>query len=305
MNETPTAKGKLTSLNIFARAGRQALFRAHCFWCTARRKVTHRTQRPRDLGGEMLHALPISNKTVWIYWDKGWENMPPLAKLSFDSWRRKNPGWTIRFLDLPEALELTDIDPAIVAKDMLPAHLADLIRLELLTQFGGVWADATTFCVSPLDDWLFKAMPFGFFAFTVTEQNTVANWFIAAEKGNLIVKAWRDMAYSYWSCAQKATAYFMYYDLFSLAMIMNKPAGRMWKYSTRIERTQPNILRYEFLNRGMETRFSDFVHRDMIPLHKFSFRETIPEEFAGTPLAHVLEVTSADEMRKRADAVVR
>ncbi|MGM0857555.1 MAG: capsular polysaccharide synthesis protein [Pseudomonadota bacterium] len=31
---------------------------------------------------------------------------------------------------------------------------ADLLRLYLLSRYGGAWVDATTFCVKPLEEWL-------------------------------------------------------------------------------------------------------------------------------------------------------
>lgn len=33
---------------------------------------------------------------------------------------------------------------------------ADILRMELLNQNGGVWVDATLFCIKPLDSWINK-----------------------------------------------------------------------------------------------------------------------------------------------------
>jgi hypothetical protein len=253
----------------------------------------------------MLLTSPMTSRTVWIYWDQGWDAMPPLARLSYDSWRKLNPGWDVRLLEQDSALALTGIPAEIVRKRMKPSQLADLIRLELLTRRGGVWVDATTFCQVPLDRWLPAAMPFGFFAFTVTEQRTVATWFLAAAQDNPIIRAWRDVAYAFWSCANSPTTYLMFYDFFSLALVRYPKAGRMWRYSSKLERTQENILRYEYLNRNLTSAFAAALENGFIPLHKFSFREAIPDSFAGTPLALVLACDTREALERRAAEVVR
>jgi hypothetical protein len=35
---------------------------------------------------------------------------------------------------------------------------SDIIRLHLLAQHGGVWADATVLCLQPLDHWLYDML---------------------------------------------------------------------------------------------------------------------------------------------------
>lgn len=300
---SPAPGGTIKRRDPASRLALRCFFQLHYVWCAVRRKLTHRTQRPRSLGREMLLAEPMASRTIWIYWDSGWDAMPPLARLSYDSWRKANPGWDVRLLDQESALALTGIPPEVAAKRMKPSQLADLIRLELLTRLGGVWVDATTFCQVPLDRWLAAAMPFGFFAFTVTEQRTVATWFLASSRDNPIMRAWRDVAYSFWSCASSPTTYLMFYDFFSLAMVRYPAAGRMWRYSSKLERTQENILRYEYLNKELTPAFALALERGLIPLHKFSFRESIPESFAGTPLALILGRDTRADMETAAGMV--
>ena len=71
----------------------------------------------------------------------------------------------------------------------LPGRLqADLARLDLLARHGGVWADATCFCVRPLDDWLLPCLPSGFFAFDRPgPDRLLSTWFLAAQPGNALV----------------------------------------------------------------------------------------------------------------------
>ena len=78
-------------------------------------------------------------------------------------------------------------------------HQANLVRLALLLKYGGVWADATTFCINPLDEWIDDYSKSGFFVFSKPgPDRMIANWFIASEKGNpLIAKLYKRYG-SFW-----------------------------------------------------------------------------------------------------------
>ena len=77
--------------------------------------------------------------------------------------------------------------------------LSDLVRLELLHRYGGVWGDATTVCAKPLDGWLNQYARHGFFAFDRPgPDRMISTWFLAAHKGSYIVERWRDAAARYW-----------------------------------------------------------------------------------------------------------
>lgn len=279
--------GTVAPPNPVLRLARLGFFHFHRIWCALKRKGSDRIVQPKRGCRELLEVQPLLNRTIWMYWDKGWDTAPALCKLALDSWRMRNPTWDVRFLDRDRALSLTNLPEAIVAKNLRPAHLADMIRLELLAQYGGVWADMTTFCEVPLDEWLQQAMPFGFFAFAVSEQGTCANWFLAATPGNPILMAWRNMVYTYWSCADRPTTYLMFYDLFALAMTCDRRAGRMWRFTSKLERLQENILRHVAFDPSALDGFSSCISRRSIPMHKFSFNVTIPDTFTDTPFSLV------------------
>ena len=70
-----------------------------------------------------------------------------------------------------------------------PQVYANGVRLSLLDTHGGVWADATTWCRTPLSEWV-TPMPAEFFAFSLSgPDRMMANWFLASEAGTHVVKA--------------------------------------------------------------------------------------------------------------------
>lgn len=60
----------------------------------------------------------------------------------------------------------------------------------LLFKFGGIWVDATTFCLKPLTNWI-DIEDSGFFCFRQpvgTIDRQFVSWFLAAKKGSSIVR---------------------------------------------------------------------------------------------------------------------
>ena len=133
-------------------------------------------------------------KKLFMYWHQGWNNAPDIVKRCVATWQERNPTWEINLLDaatIPEILRLP-----IAAKILnlpLPA-LSDVIRICLLKKYGGVWADATLWCVRPLDDWIDSVCaPSGFFAYDKpAPDRPISSWFLAADKECRIVDLWHS-----------------------------------------------------------------------------------------------------------------
>lgn len=140
-------------------------------------------------------------KTIWFLWFQGLENAPYVVRKCHESWIARNPGWRVVSLDeesLPTVASL-DYRSGNLAR-LSPQHRADLLRLDLLAHHGGVWADATCFCVQPLDDWLAPNLNSGFFAFSRPgPDRLISNWFLAAEPDNVLVRRLFQQMGRYWT----------------------------------------------------------------------------------------------------------
>lgn len=90
--------------------------------------------------------------------------------------------------------------PAHKWRQLTLAHQSDVIRTQLLVRYGGVWADPTVYFSQPLDHWLPERMDAGVFLFhRPGRDRAVANWFIAAEPQNLLLKRQYDRLCKYWA----------------------------------------------------------------------------------------------------------
>ena len=96
------------------------------------------------------------NKTIFLLWLQGWENAPYLQKEVAKSWEIQNPTWKVEYVTLSNLKQyVTDIDYIYdKTKQFIPQTISDIIRISLLYNHGGVWADATMLCMQPLDGWV-------------------------------------------------------------------------------------------------------------------------------------------------------
>ena len=136
-------------------------------------------------------AIP---KIIWIYWHSGFNNAPDVVKLAVQSWVKMNKDHDVRLIDdknivdhlgfeFNTAFQLSSV------RCLLPTK-ADILRLHLLSRFGGIWVDATTFCLKPLDSWIDKAsLTCRLFNFKQKDNITrpIEAWFIAAPQSSPII----------------------------------------------------------------------------------------------------------------------
>ncbi len=145
---------------------------------------------------------PPLPRIVWALWFQGEENAPEIVRCCLASWRRLNPGWQVVVLDRSTLARYADVGLPQATFESLGVQMqANLVRLALLLRHGGVWADATTLCVRPLDEVIHELVaPSGFFAFTnASRERLLSNWFLAALPQHPIVAGLRTRLIGYFS----------------------------------------------------------------------------------------------------------
>lgn len=140
-------------------------------------------------------------RIIWTYWDSGFHDAPDVVKFSLHSWITLNPGWTVRALDDSTVEQWVNPEERLAHYKNLPIQKqANLLRKQLLATYGGVWVDATTACLRPLDEWLDLHPADGFAMWRNTDEDRViCNWFIAAEQGNRFLTEWLNSYVDFFS----------------------------------------------------------------------------------------------------------
>lgn len=92
--------------------------------------------------------------TVWMMWWQGKEEMPPLINACYQQ-ARKIYGDSVVVISKDNYMKYTNISPTILekfSKDQLSlTHFSDVLRVNLLYENGGLWADSTIFMTDRID----------------------------------------------------------------------------------------------------------------------------------------------------------
>jgi hypothetical protein len=143
-------------------------------------------------------AIP---KIIWMLWLQGFEAAPNLVQQCVRSWQRHHPDWKLVLLDRQNLHEYVEVEDTLGQNraTITPQALSNIIRINLLAKFGGVWVDATCFCCRPLDEWLWNHTASGFFAFANPgPDRLLSSWFLVSSPDCHLTKAYCQAVNQYW-----------------------------------------------------------------------------------------------------------
>ena len=186
-------------------------------------------------------------KIIWIYWEQSWESAPEICKKCLKSWKKYNKNWKIYVLsknNLHKYIDMNSYVHDFWNKEPIQSR-SDLIRINLLNIYGGVWTDATVFCTKPLDTWIHEAINFsGFFAFDKPgSDRLLSSWFLAGYKNNYIINKWCKKYNNYWINLTKADEYFKFHYIFNELYEKDKVFQNLWDKSYKISADIPHKLK--------------------------------------------------------------
>lgn len=166
-------------------------------------------------------------KRVWTCWLQGFDHAPAMVQVCQESMRRYITDREIVQLTYENYKDYVTLPEHIVRKyergQIPPALFADLLRLEVLIQYGGTWMDATMLCTEPgllaKDSWLQEIMDCDLFMFQALRKGDprfygISNWFITARPGRRPLMVLRDVLTEYWRNYSVTLDYYMFHDFF-------------------------------------------------------------------------------------------
>ena len=164
-------------------------------------------------------ATVAGKNNIFMYWEQGWEDAPIVCKLCLASWTKYNRSWNIVVLDKYNLHRYFDIEALVPTFwEISPiASRSDVLRINLLDQYNGVWADATLFCTMPLDIWIYDHTPFFAFSFPnrTLDNRVISSWFLFSSESNHIVRKWCVAYNRYWEGRTEPDNYFQFHIIFS------------------------------------------------------------------------------------------
>jgi len=267
-------------------------------------------------------------KIIWMYWHQGLDNAPFLVKKCIESWIEQNKDWEVYILNKENLHEYINIDLTDdkISKIVL-ANYSDLIRMKLLYTYGGIWADATTYCTKPLNSWIIEYSKSGFFSFIHEKPKGLpASWFLISQKDCFILKEVYRRKINYWNNNNlsnigyikryvrkwtgkllnkdintikywfhpfvtkvlKIHPYFvMHYIMYDLIQ-NNKQANQIWKNTKKMDDVAPHKLkRIGFLNK-LDENAKNIIDNEDIPMFKLTYKKYDTSKYTEDSILYYL-----------------
>jgi len=226
------------------------------------------------------------NRVIWTCWFQGQDSAPFVVRKCLESWVNRNPDWDVRVLDASSIRKYINLEDHIdlSEQEVTAASLSDIVRILLLNEYGGVWADATSYCNRPLDDWLPGYMPRDFFAFSDPGKYLLlASWFLARGPSDQLVGKWAARTLAYWSGRRRADNYFWFHRLFSELVESDPEVAAVRRDTPRFKADGPHSLQRAAGPHGLGAQVDWSA-----PVFKLCHRADASTWADGTPVGRLL-----------------
>ena len=224
---------------------------------------------------------------IWVCWWQGWDQAPEIVKICIESIKRNAKNHIVTLITDDNYKEYVHIPSWVEEKRnkgiISKTHFADLLRLSLLAEHGGMWLDATFFCVSPeieeyfsLPIWSVKRP--GYLHLSVASGN-FANYSLACDYDHRwVFTTFRDFFLHYWQTNNSLIDYLTLDYLIVLAQ------GKDERIKKLIEAITPNNQRCDDLFVALPQRYDEeywYSLKKDTALFKLSWKMDFPKMVQG------------------------
>lgn len=173
---------------------------------------------------KLPHQKP--NK-IWICWFQGMDAAPQLVKACYLSiCKHLGAKYEITVIDENNIYKYVQFPEFIIEKYkkgyISKTMFSDIVRLELLSQYGGIWIDATVFCSG--EDIPSYMLNDDLFLFQIvepdllTQATRIDSWYISSCQNNKLILLTKYLLFDYWQHYNILVDYFLMFDFFEMAI---------------------------------------------------------------------------------------
>ncbi len=177
---------------------------------------------------------PISSfRYIWVCWFQGIENAPLLVQRCFESMQRYNAKSEVVLITEENMAQYVDIPDYILQKykqgKMTRTHLSDIVRLLLLSKYGGVWIDSTILLTNELPHYVIESPLFIYQTPSLIGNVCCATGFMASCAHHPIIEDTLAIIKEYWKHENKLISYSVIHLAITMAVNSSEANKQMWK----------------------------------------------------------------------------
>lgn len=215
-----------------------------------------------------------ASDTIWICWFQGMDNAPDLVKKCYQSVVENNPDKKVIVITEKNISDYVTFPEYIVTKwkhgVITHTHMTDLLRLELLITYGGLWLDATVLCTGTAPEYFFGSDLFFFQTLKPGRDghaSYISSWLMEAKTNNKILMATRELCYEYWKTNNTMWDYFLLHDFMSIVL---EKYEEDWKKIIPRDNATPHILLLRLFDKYDEKTWA--VIKSQTQFHKLTYK---------------------------------
>lgn len=217
----------------------------------------------------------VNSGKIWVCWLQGIENAPELVRKCFYSLKENMPDREIILITEDNINDYVHFPDYIIEKwkkgKITYTHITDLLRLELLINYGGIWIDSTVFCSgSNIPKFMLDSDLFFYQCLKPGRDghsNYISSWFISAKSNNKILCATKELCYEYWKKNNMMWDYFLLHDFISIVL---DEYPDEWKKIIPRDNSTPHILLLRLFDKYDDILWDSI--KMQTPFHKLSYK---------------------------------
>lgn len=223
---------------------------------------------------------PESKKIIWFLWLQGLDTAPPVVKSCYKVLVDKLHDYKIILLTADNIDNYVSLPNFIFEKwqdgRITNTHFSDILRLELLIKYGGVWMDSTVLLmggkipkqIEEADLFYFQVLQPGYTLINIS------SWFMAAKPNNPILCFARECIHAYWKKNNRLYNYFLLHYCITLAAEQfSEIYNNVPKYSS----APPHILQSELFNSYNKERLTEISQMCFVQKLTYKFDKNISD----------------------------
>lgn len=231
-----------------------------------------------------------TDRIIWQYWAQGYDDVPEIVHKCFASVDEYAGNYQVIRLNDDNISEYLELPEFVICKRerYSVAHFSDLLRMLLLSTYGGVWLDATVMLSGPMPDYLKTTDYFMFqrdndepdknywedtyayyFGWDKRFRVKVLNSIVFVKKDSVVINALAGLMMKWWKENDSVPDYFFFQILYDV--LIN---GRLKEYKCPIVSDCPPHYMQQAMNDDNFNLIPKNEIQTYIPIHKLTYKES-------------------------------